>query len=90
MVSGATPVLHNHRVDQLPTGHAASGANVIGFPALYEIHRIEWIDRVHETMYSADRLSDPCFGLTIDRALVHTVLDCLASRRTRLCARHIE
>jgi hypothetical protein len=39
--------LHNHRVDQLATRHAAPGANVIEFPTLDDIERI---DRVHKTM----------------------------------------
>jgi hypothetical protein len=49
-VSGATPVLHNDRVNQVTTGHAAPGANVIEFPTLEDIERIERIDRVHKTM----------------------------------------
>lgn len=45
-----TPVLHNHRVDQLTTGHATPGTNVIEGCTLDEIQRIEWIDWMHETM----------------------------------------
>ncbi|MEQ1680587.1 MAG: hypothetical protein ABL950_08300 [Nitrospira sp.] len=50
LASRTTPVLHDHLVDKITAHHAAPGTNVIGFPALYDIQRIEWIDRVHETM----------------------------------------
>jgi hypothetical protein len=53
VVSGTDSVPHNHRVDEVPARQTSPGTHVIGVSTLDDIHPIEGIDGVHETMTPA-------------------------------------
>ena len=50
MVGPPSPILHDDWVDEIPACQASPGTNVIAFPTLYDIERVEWINGVHEAV----------------------------------------